>query len=153
MVDGRQIDTILASIAAWASSRPDILGLALVGSRARGTARPDSDVDLVLLASRPHEFRRDDHWLAEIDWGDSHVATWRDVDYGSAWSRHVDLPPGGEIELTFCEPAWAATDPVDAGTRKVIAGGCVVLVDKAKLFANLLTAAADQVGKSDNVAL
>ena len=38
---------------------PDICGLALVGSWARGTARADSDVDLVVLTSHPDRYLAD----------------------------------------------------------------------------------------------
>lgn len=69
------------------------------------------------------------------------MAGWRDADYGLAWSRHVELAPLANIEFTFCEPSWAATDPIEVGTVNALSGGCRVLVDKANLFANLLTAA------------
>jgi hypothetical protein len=50
------------------------------------------------------------------------------------------LEPRCQIEFTFCAPAWASTDPIDAGTANVVSGGCRVLVDKMQLFGNLLTA-------------
>jgi len=40
----------------WAASRRDIVGPALVGSRARGTANPDSEIDLILLTPNPDAF-------------------------------------------------------------------------------------------------
>jgi len=95
----------------------------------------------MLLVSEPQTFRCDEHWLTEIDWAGGRVADWHDAEYGSAWSRHVALEPHGEIEFTFCTPSWAATDPIDAGTANVVSGGCRILVDKTKLFDNLLTAA------------
>jgi uncharacterized protein len=141
MVKSARIEQVLSSIAGWARSRSDILALALVGSRARGAARQDSDIDLIVLAAEPQMFRCNGHWLAEIAWINAHVASWHDADYGSAWSRHVALNTDNEIEFTFCKPSWAATDPIDAGTAGVLSGGCCVLVDKTKLLENLLTAA------------
>jgi hypothetical protein len=94
----------------------------------------------MLLVPEPQSFRSDEHWLSEIDWAGERVADWHDAAYGSAWSRHVELQPHGEIEFTFCAPSWAATDPIDTGTAKVVSGGCRILVDKMKLFGNLLTA-------------
>ena len=38
---------------AWAASQPDIVAVGLAGSHARGAARPDSDVDLVILSTDP----------------------------------------------------------------------------------------------------
>ena len=39
----------LDSLRDWAAHQPTIAGVALVGSYARGEARPDSDSDVVLL--------------------------------------------------------------------------------------------------------
>jgi hypothetical protein len=138
--DGAQLEQILAAISAWARSRADIHGLALVGSWARGSARRDSDIDLVLVVPDPQKFRSDEHWLGEIDWAGGRVADWHDAEYGSAWSRHVALKPHCQIEFTFCAVSWAATDPIDTGTADVVSGGCRILVDKMQLFGNLLTA-------------
>src|SRR6266540_1179413 len=137
-----QLDQILAPVSAWACSRSEVLGLALVGSRACGAARQDSDIDLMLLVSEPRRFRRDERWLAEIRWSDRRVVAWHDADYGIAWSRHVRLEPACAIEFTFCDPSRAATDPVDPGTSMVVSKGCRALLDKAGLFENLLAVTA-----------
>jgi predicted nucleotidyltransferase len=133
-----EIVPIVSPIVSWSRRRPDILGLAVVGSWARGNARPDSDVDLILLLNEPETFRRQ-AWLDEIMWHEGHVVHWHDADYGVAWSRHLQLSASGEIELTFCHPWWADTDPVDAGTAEVVSGGCRVLLDKSGLFEKLLS--------------
>src|SRR5687767_1223031 len=44
---------IIARVVEWAERRPDIRAVALVGSHARNTATPDSDVDLILLTTQP----------------------------------------------------------------------------------------------------
>jgi hypothetical protein len=129
---------IVSPIVSWARRRPDILGLALAGSWARGAARNDSDVDLILLVNEPETFRRPD-WLDEITWHEGHVVHWHDADYGAAWSRHLQLSAFGEIEFTFCRLSWADTDPVEAGTAEVVSGGCRVLLDKSGLFEKLLS--------------
>lgn len=43
-LSGEQIDAIRA----WASRTPEVRAVWLFGSRAKGTARPDSDVDLAI---------------------------------------------------------------------------------------------------------
>jgi uncharacterized protein len=40
----------------WTSKQPDVQGIALVGSYARGAARDDSDIDLVILTDQPHKY-------------------------------------------------------------------------------------------------
>lgn len=125
----------------WAKERPDVLSVALVGSWARGTARAGSDIDLILLAADPNVFRESDDWLAEIAWdrGNARIKTWFDADYGVAWSRHIRLDPGSEIELTFCAPSWAAASPPDPGTIHVLSGGCCILLDKEQHLNRLST--------------
>ena len=139
MGDAAPLDEIVAPIVSWARRRPDIRGLALAGSWARGAARPDSDIDLILLVDEPETFRRQG-WLDGITWHEGHVTQWHDADYGVAWSRHLQLGDSREIEFTFCRPSWADIDPVDAGTVEVVLGGCRVLLDKSGLLEKLLSA-------------
>ena len=131
---------ILAQVTRWAANRDDIVAIALVGSWARGTAREDSDVDLVLLTPHPLWFRRTDRWLNQIDWHaiGSQVATWRDADYGVVWSRHLRLADGTEIEFGFGPLTWASVDPVDPGTLQVISDGCRILFDPQGLLEKLV---------------
>jgi predicted nucleotidyltransferase len=53
------------AIVDWAKELRSIRGLALVGSHARHQARPDSDIDLVLLVDNPNDFRRA-AWLSDV---------------------------------------------------------------------------------------
>ena len=140
MIEPAQLDRVLAAVSAWARSRPEILSLALVGSWARGAARPDSDIDLLLVARDPQAFRGDEGWVANIRWPNGRPTDWHDADYGAAWSRHMRFERHSEIEFTFCAPSWAATRPVDPGTLQVVSMGCRVLLDKAGLLENLLVA-------------
>ncbi|MBJ7004713.1 nucleotidyltransferase domain-containing protein [Streptomyces sp. CRPSP2-6A1] len=48
-----EVREFLDRLTRWAATREDIAGLLLVGSYARGAARPDSDVDVVLLTADP----------------------------------------------------------------------------------------------------
>ena len=43
----------------WASAQLDVQAIALVGSYARGEARDDSDIDLVLLTDQPQNYLED----------------------------------------------------------------------------------------------
>ena len=135
---------LLNIVTRWAESRADILGLALVGSQARGTAHEDSDVDLLVLAADPASFRVTDAWLHEIPWSSVAVgvAASRDADYGCVWSRHVVLSNGIRVEFSFGSLSWASTTPVDAGTRRVIRDGWRVLLDRRGLLASVAEHAA-----------
>lgn len=135
-------EQVAHAVVRWAKARQDVRGVALVGSSARGTARPDSDIDIVILAAAPAVFRADLSWLGSIDWpaAGTRVGSWRDEDYGAVWSRHVRLDTQLEVEITFAPLTWANLAPLDSGTRAVIAAGCRVLHDPDGLLGRLCKA-------------
>ena len=56
------VPAFLELLRRWAAGQPGIQAVALVGSHARGEARADSDVDLILLVEAP------EHYLVERRW-------------------------------------------------------------------------------------
>ncbi len=86
----------------------------------------------MVLCQDPLHFRRQDAWLANIDWHcrGFEISQIVDEDYGAAWSKRILLLPDAEVEITFAHVDWASIDPVDPGTREVIDGGCKALLDK-----------------------
>ncbi|MBV8896679.1 MAG: hypothetical protein JO051_09220 [Acidobacteriaceae bacterium] len=118
--------------------RPDIRGLALVGSHARNQASACSDIDLIFLTENPGAFR-DAAWLTTIDWSRAalHPDRWTDEEYGIVWSRRVWLDPGHVIEFSFAPLLWADVSPVDSGTFRVISDGCQILYDPERLLTRL----------------
>jgi uncharacterized protein len=143
MSSGHAVEQIVQTVLAWAKAQPTIRAVALVGSHARGTAQKGSDIDLVMLATDPHVFRADETWQAAIDWRavGARLASWRDEDYGPLWSRRLWLEDDrGEIEIGFALPAWANVTPLDPGTQRVIADGCVILFDPEGLLARVCDA-------------
>ena len=54
--------------------------------------------------------------------------------------RRFALPSGLEVEFGVAPPSWAATDPVDEGTRRVVTDGALVLYDPKGILARLLDA-------------
>jgi hypothetical protein len=142
-----RLESVLSIVQTWIARRDDVVAAALVGSWAKGSQRPDSDIDLMLLASNPMEFRASTQWPRNIDWrmADLQIRYWDDIGYGAAWSRHVHLDPPLEIEFTFASPAWASIDPIDAGTLRVISDGCRIMWDPAGLLAKLRAAVASQL--------
>lgn len=123
-------------IATWAQSHDDILGVALVGSWARGEARADSDVDLVIIAENTGVYINDTTWAAKL--GDITEQTVED--WGPLKSVRVFYESGLEVEFGFTSRAWTAVDPVDQGTRRVASDGFRILYDKEALFATLKNA-------------
>jgi uncharacterized protein len=143
MPDPRQrAECIVQAVLRWAIGRNDIRGVAFVGSHARGTARPESDIDLVILAEMPEAFRTDPSWLKSIDWRavPTGVSRWEDEDYGAVWSRRIWLVPHFELEISLAPLAWASVSPLDPGTRQVVADGCHILHDPDGVLDRLLRA-------------
>jgi uncharacterized protein len=139
-----EAERIIRIVLAWAMAQPTIRAVALVGSHARQTASQGSDIDFVMLALDPDRFRSDETWQAAIDWSGigARLANWRDEDYGALWSRRMWLEDDrGEIEVGFAGPAWADVNPLDPGTRRVIADACVILHDPEGLLARALATA------------
>ena len=136
----QKVNSILAQVVEWAKSRADVSAIALVGSWARGTARPDSDIDLMVLTPNFTGFRDNPEWVNDINWRPigCEVEAWEDEDYGIVWSRHVYLDDKTEIEFCFGALAWASTEPIDAGTLSVVRNGCRILHDPERLITSLL---------------
>jgi uncharacterized protein len=120
-----RIEALLGRAVAWARQQPDVRGLALVGSWARGSAGADSDVDLVVVTCRRDRYLDDDGWTAAFGaTGVVHTRVW-----GPLTERRLLLEDGLEVEVGLTKPAWAATDPVDPGTLRVVTDGMRILHD------------------------
>lgn len=137
-----KIETLLADVIGWAEQRADVRGVLLVGSYARGSARPDSDVDLVVLTEQPSAYRDTTAWAATFDWSAwrAPVSSSKDADYGQVWSRHFVLQDGSDIEFGFASLSWARTDPLDAGTRGVVRDGARIAYDPDGVLQTLVDA-------------
>jgi Streptomycin adenylyltransferase len=133
-------ERIIQTIVDWAKAQPTIQAAAVVGSHARGTARADSDIDLVLITTDPNGIRADTAWVDAIGWNaiGARPMKWEDEDYGGVWSRRLWLEQDrGEVEISFGLPSWADVNPLDPGTREVIADGCRILYDPNGLLRRL----------------
>jgi len=89
-----QVAALLETVTDWASRRADVQGLALVGSYARDTATPQSDVDLVLLTRDPEPYLSGEDWVTELG-GDAVVRT---RDWGTLTERRFVAADGLEVE-------------------------------------------------------
>jgi predicted nucleotidyltransferase len=135
-----QVEQLLTFAQGFVEAQPTLRALALCGSWARGNPRPDSDLDLLIVAENPQRWRRRQQWLRDLTFETAgfHYARHRTATYGVVWSAHVELEPAAELELTFASPTWASTDPIDPGTHFIISDAFRVLVDKDGLLGRLL---------------
>jgi predicted nucleotidyltransferase len=58
----QDIQNFVDAFATWAAAQRDVQGVALVGSYARGAARDDSDIDLVILTDQFPKYIEDRQW-------------------------------------------------------------------------------------------
>jgi Nucleotidyltransferase domain len=102
------------AVADWARGQTDIRGLALIGSHARGEARPDSDIDFMALALDPKTFEMDIAWPKAIASPGMRIVKWEDERYGVVWSRRLWFESSCEVELSFGTLTGAALNPIAA---------------------------------------
>jgi predicted nucleotidyltransferase len=130
----REVADVLAAAVDWAEAQANVAGVAVVGSWARDAARMTSDVDLVVLTDAPETYLENDEWLAAF----GPVDVVRRQQWGPYLTEvRLARPSGLEVEVGITALAWASTDPVDAGTRGVVADGMRILHDPQDTLAKL----------------
>jgi predicted nucleotidyltransferase len=129
------IELFLDALTTWAITQPDILAIALVGSHAKGVARPDSDIDIIAIVDDPALYLNAPAWLERF----GHVLSIAHEDWGLLQSIRVQYGDGTEVEFGVTVRRWASTDPVDPGTNKVVSNGMRILYDREMLLQSLLT--------------
>lgn len=139
MDEGRAHDLILM-IQRVVEARNDLRALAVCGSWARGNPRPDSDLDMLIVAEDAAQWRDEHNWVSRLAYKQARFAyrSHTTATYGDVWSAHIRLEPDAELELTFASTAWACVDPVDPGTRKVVSDSFKIVVDKDGRLARLV---------------
>lgn len=131
---GAEVARLLDDIERWARGRNDILGVAVVGSWARGAATMASDLDIVLLTTDPAVYLAPTGWWGFL--GPAELVTSKR--WGALGERRVALPSGLEIEFGIVEPSWALADPPDPGTLRVLSDGLDIIFDRDGLLRRLI---------------
>jgi predicted nucleotidyltransferase len=130
-----ETEEIIDRVTRWAADRHDAVGLLLVGSCARDAARPDSDIDFVLLTTDESRYS-DNAWADELALGE----LIRTRSWGPVSERRFATASGLEVEINIGSPDWAQTNPVDPGTRRVVTDGARPLHDPDAVLASLIRA-------------
>ncbi len=110
----------------WAEGQREILGILLVGSYAKNTARPDSDIDLVIITGQPEVYLEDDKWIKGF-WEVKEIIK---EDYKMIQGRRVFYGNGLEVEFGITTPEWAEANPVDPGTERIVKDGAKIILDR-----------------------
>ena len=127
------VNQVIDAAQSLARAEPSVHAIALVGSCARGTPGPDSDIDLVVLTADHEDLcgRRD--WLAHF----GSVELVRQRQFGHVHERRLRRSDGIEVEVGLASLAWAGIDPVDAGTARVVRDGFAIVFDVSGILARL----------------
>lgn len=132
------IEFVVDRVAAWAAAQPDVVAVAMVGSRARGTARADSDLDLVLLSWDPERYVHGEDWAHELGAGEVAGSAHR----GMLVEQRLKAAWGPELDVGIGSPRWASVSPLDAGTERVAREGLRIVYDPEGVLARLKRAVA-----------
>lgn len=136
-----KLDYLFKDISHWAEQRCEIAAVCVVGSHARGTARPDSDVDFVILCDTPSTL------LADQSWRDKFGIVVRSEieDWGALQALRTFYQSGVEIEFGITSISWASL-PVDPGTQEVVSDGMKILYDPRGVLRELQAAVVKTAG-------
>ena len=138
-VDPREaVEQLLGRVAAWAAAQPDLVAVAVVGSQARGTARGDSDLDLVLLSWDPERYVQGEDWARELGAGEVAATAHR----GMLVEQRLKTAWGPELDVAIGSPRWASLAPLDVGTERVAREGLRIVYDPEGVLAALKRAVA-----------
>jgi uncharacterized protein len=123
----------------WVTTNPDVQAACVVGSHARGEARQDSDIDLVLLSFNPQKLLDDLSWRTQFGEIDRSGLE----DWGALKSARTFYRDGTEIEFGVASLEWAQI-PVDPGTLEVVANGMKILYDPEGILKRLQEVVVEQ---------
>jgi hypothetical protein len=140
------VDLLVNALAAWAAEQPEILGIGIVGSHARGMAQSGSDIDVVMIVNNPALYLETSGWAEHFGRTCSIVRE----DWGLMQSMRVHYENGMEVEFGIAAPAWAGTDPVDPGTARVVSGGIRLVYDRVGLLGSLVSSLTASGINADN---
>jgi len=129
----KEVWSVVQTVSRWAEEHDDVRGVVVVGSWARDAARMDSDVDIVVLTdSSVHADAQT--WTRLLDGQVIRLQPW-----GPLREIRLQRPSGLEVEMGIAPLSWANTDPVDAGTYRVISDGFHIVYDPDGALAALST--------------
>jgi RimJ/RimL family protein N-acetyltransferase len=128
-----EVEHVLSRVAAWARGQPDLVGVAVVGSQARGTPRADSDLDLVFLTRDRGRYIQCEDWAHQLGAGAVRGSAHR----GMLIEQRLSSAFGPELDVGIGSPAWASLSPVDPGTERVAREGLRIVHDPEGILAEL----------------
>lgn len=128
------LDDFVTKLENWSAKQKEVKGAAIVGSWARGSARPDSDIDVILITTRPDDLLNKQEWLGEFGTAEKIERE----DWGLVQSLRVFYADKQEIEFGITTEQWTSQEEIKHGTGEIILDGIVVVYDPHKLLEKVI---------------
>lgn len=122
---------IIKMITEWGQKDPQVEAIVLVGSFARKTNQPDSDIDVCIITDFKEELLYKISFIHIFGLVKNYIIEY----WGACTSIRVWFEEGEEVEFGLVKPSWYST-PLDAGTRRTLEDGYQILVDKQGVLTN-----------------
>lgn len=116
---------IIKMISDWGKKDTQVEAIVLVGSFARETNQPGSDIDVCIITDYKDEFLNRISFIHTF----GHVKNYVLEYWGVCTSIRVWYVEGEEVEFRIVKPSWYSL-PLDEGTCRVLEDGYQILVDK-----------------------
>ncbi|MEV7504849.1 nucleotidyltransferase domain-containing protein [Streptomyces sp. NPDC093018] len=125
-----EVREFLDRLTRWAGTREDVVLLTADPARYLTDTAESEGAE----SDAPEFAGTWDDWAGELSLGrPARTRAW-----GPVTERRYALLPGLEVEFGIGGPRWARTDPVDPGTRRVVADGARALYDPRRILAELV---------------
>jgi len=123
-------EQFVQNLEAFAAAEASIEAVVIVGSWANGTAKPESDIDVIMVTSSTDRLLSEYTWVYKF--GRSLSSDEEDYDLVHVLRAFYD--GGMEVEFGITTEAWLADDQLKA-TGKILDTGCKVVYDPKNLIA------------------
>lgn len=130
------IDAFISRLEHWSAGEPGINAIALVGSHARGAARTDSDIDVIIICTDPSQYLESPKWLSAF----GEIKNAEREDWGLVQSWRVFYLDGTEVEFGITTEQWCSKAEINSGTGRVIGDGAKIIFDPHLLLEKLIVA-------------
>jgi len=123
------VEQFLQQLESFSASEPTIEAVVLVGSHANGTAKADSDVDVVIVTNSTDRLLGEYTWVYRF----GKALSSDEEDYGLVHALRVIYDGGPEVEFGITSKSWIADDQLK-DTGGILKKGYRVIYDPNKLI-------------------
>jgi predicted nucleotidyltransferase len=137
-------EALAKAAAIWVNHQGDLRSLVMVGSFARGTPKPESDLDFVIVADAPEAYGENIGWVQELlleTEGFKLVNVFTKAASG-IWWIYIELCRDGrkiEAEIKLVSAEWIDMSSAESEFQQSVRDAFRILVDKSGELENIVT--------------